>query len=94
MFKSVNKFRYLGLEDFPHGFFDLLEHRTGRYLLKHVWYLSVKLSVAVNRLGLGLSSVSVIIYLGCYGETRAFMHLIHTAKMKVAIYQLQVQQFC
>ena len=75
-------------------FLTYLNIGLGRYLLKHVRYLSVKLSVEVNRLGLGLSSVSVIIYLGCYGETRAFMHLIHTAKMKVAIYQLQVQQFC
>ena len=75
-------------------FLTYLNIGLGRYLLKHVRYLSVKLSVEVNRLGLGLSSVSVIIYLGCYGETSAFMRLIHTVKMKEAIYQLQAQQLC
>lgn len=62
LLKSFNEFRYLGVEDLPHGFLiDFRENRTGKITVGAIWYISLKLSVAVNRLEVELSSFLITV---------------------------------
>ena len=57
LFKSLNNYRYLGVEDLPQEFFienlsinvEFIDNRTGKLLLWHILCLLLKLCVIVNR---------------------------------------------
>ena len=65
LFKSLHKFRYLGVEDFPNGFLKencltsvyFLENRTNKITAEAYFPSITDLSVASNRLGMELFSL-------------------------------------
>ena len=99
LFKSVNKLRYLGVEEL-HKFLlenslidvNFFEKRTvevtaGAYLVSVTEIISSCQQVDSG----ALSSLLITMFCGYYGKTSASLCLIRTLTMKMTIYHLQVK---
>ena len=99
MFKSVNKLRYLGVEEL-HKFLlenslidvNFFEKRTVEVTARAYLVSVTEIISSCQQVDSGaLSSLLITMFCGCYGKTSASLCLIRTLTMKMTIYHLQVK---
>ena len=103
LFKSLNKYRYLGMENLPQEFFienlpinvEFLNIRIGE-ITAGAYLVSITEIVSdcqqIGPVALLIINNNILGLL--WGETNVFFYLILIAKIKLEECQPQVQQFC
>ena len=102
MFKSLNNYRYLGLDDLPQEIFignssinvEFPNKRTEE-IIDGAYLVSITEIVHdCQQIGTGALLIVGNYILGLFLGNQCFFYLTHTAKMKLEECQPQVQQFC